>query len=116
MAYTGSCHCGDVKFEIDGDLEEVLDCNCSICMRRGSLLWFVPRDRLRMLTPEQDLGTYIFHRKAIQHRFCGRCGIHTFGEGTDPSSGQPMAAVNVRCLEGVDLAGLKVQHFDGRAL
>ncbi len=41
--------------------------------------------------------------------------IHPYGEGTDPK-GNAMAAINVRCLEGVDLAGLKVHHFDGRSL
>ena len=27
-----------------GALAAVLSCNCSICQRRGHLLWFVPRD------------------------------------------------------------------------
>lgn len=118
MKYTGSCHCGEVQFEVDsdGELAEVLDCNCSICARRGSLLWFVDRDQLRLLTPEDGLSTYTFNREAIKHRFCGRCGIHSFGEGTDPASGKAMAAVNVRCIDGVDLAALKVNHFDGRSL
>ena len=30
--------------------------------------------------------------------------------------GNRMAAINVRCLEGVDLTKLKVTHFDGRSL
>jgi hypothetical protein len=27
-----------------------------------------------------------------------------------------MAAINVRCFEGVDLSALKVRHFNGREL
>ena len=115
MKYTGSCHCGQVAFEVEGELKQVMDCNCSICSRKGSLLWFVPRSRLRLLTPEQHLASYSFGKHAIQHRFCPRCGIHPFGEGADPA-GNPMAAINVRCLDGVDLAALPVEHFDGRAL
>ena len=115
MNYRGSCHCGRVAFEVEGEPGEVMDCNCSICSRLGSLLWFVPRDRLRLLTPEQDLATYTFGPGTIKHRFCANCGIHTFGEGMDPA-GAAMAAINVRCLEGIELSALPVRHFDGRAL
>ena len=115
MTYKGSCHCGKVAFEVEGDLRGVMACNCSMCSRRGSLLWFVPRDELRLLTAEGDLGTYTFNKHRIRHRFCPTCGIHPFGEGTDPK-GNRMAAVNARCLEGVDLAAIPVQHFDGRSL
>ena len=115
MMYTGSCHCGGIRFEVDGDLDGAMACNCSICQRKGSLLWFVPHDRLRLLTPEDAAATYTFNRHAIRHRFCATCGIHPFGEGTDPK-GQRMAAINVRCLDGVDLDALPVHRFDGRAL
>ncbi len=61
MIYTGSCHCGRTAFEVEGELTGVMDCNCSICSRKGSLLWFVPRDKLRLLTPEESLATYTFN-------------------------------------------------------
>jgi hypothetical protein len=104
-----------VAFEVEGDLQGVTACNCSMCSRKGSLLWFVPRDQLRLLTSESDLGTYTFNKHRIKHRFCPTCGIHPFGEGSD-QKGNRMAAVNARCLEGVDLAAIPVQHFDGRSL
>ncbi len=116
MNYRGSCHCGNVAFEVEGELSGVVDCNCSICVRKGALLWFVPRGQLNLLTPEENLRSYNFGPATIDHRFCPQCGIHTFGEGTDPSSGNRMAAVNVRCLEGVEISALPVKHFDGRAL
>jgi hypothetical protein len=115
MNYKGSCHCGHIAFEVEGDLTQVADCNCSICSRTGSLHWFVPRQKLRLLTPEENLATYTFGTQTIKHVFCPRCGIHPFGMGTAPS-GEAMAAVNVRCLEGVDFAALPVKHFDGRSL
>jgi hypothetical protein len=115
MIYKGSCHCGRTAFEVEGELAGVMDCNCSICSRKGSLLWFVPRDKLRLLTPEANLATYTFNKHVIRHRFCPTCGIHPFGEGADPA-GNRVAAINVRCLEGVELASLPVKHFDGRSL
>jgi hypothetical protein len=115
MKYKGSCHCGKIAFEVEGELSEAMDCNCSICSRKGSLMWFVPRDQLRLLTPPEDMATYTFNKHVIQHHFCPSCGMHPFGEGADPK-GNRMAAVNIRCLEDLDLATVPVKHFDGRAL
>ena len=115
MQYTGSCHCGQVAFDVEGEIDSGLACNCSICARRASLLWFVPRDRLTLRTPEEAAATYTFNHHVIKHRFCPTCGIHVFGEGTDPK-GNAIAAVNLRCLEGLDLSGIPVHQYDGRAL
>jgi hypothetical protein len=115
MIYKGSCHCGKIAFEVEGDLTQVIDCNCSICTKKGSLLWFVPRQQLRLLTPEENMSTYTFGKRTIKYRFCPNCGMHPFGEGVDPS-GNAMAAINARCLEGIELSSLTVQHFNGRAL
>ena len=113
--HQGSCHCGRVAFEVDGEIDGALSCNCSICQRKGSLLWFVPRDRLRLLTADEAASTYKFNKHVIAHRFCPTCGIHPYGEGTDPK-GNRMAAINIRCLEGVDLESIAVRKFDGRSL
>ncbi len=115
MIYKGSCHCGSVAFEVEGEIKGALACNCSICSRKGSLLWFVPREKLRLRTPDEAASTYTFNKHVIKHRFCPTCGIHPYGEGVDPK-GNRMAAVNVRCLDGVDLASLPVQNFDGRSM
>lgn len=115
MKYKGSCHCGKVGFEVEGEIEGALACNCSICQRKGSLLWFVPRAKLRLLTPEDAASTYTFNKHAIKHRFCPICGMHPYGEGKD-SKGNATAAVNIRCLENIDLSAIPVQNYDGRAL
>ena len=115
MKYRGSCHCGQVAFEAEGEIDGVLACNCSMCQRKGSLLWFVPREALELRTDPEAVGTYTFNRHAIQHRFCRNCGIHPFSEATAPD-GQPVAAINARCMEGIDLASLPVQHYNGREI
>lgn len=113
MLYKGSCHCGHVAFEVEGSLDGAMACNCSICQRKGALMWFVPRDRLMLLTPDEHAATYTFNQHVIRHRFCATCGIHPYGEGTDPQ-GNAMASINIRCLEGIDLDAVPVQHYDGR--
>ena len=115
MAYRGSCHCGRIAFEVEGEPGQVVECNCSHCSRKGYLLWFVPRERLRLLTPQSELATYTFNRHVIHHHFCPRCGCAPFGLGLDPA-GQATAAINVRCLENVDLGALARVPFDGRSL
>jgi hypothetical protein len=115
MIYKGSCHCGKVAFEAEGEIKGAMACNCSICQRKGALMWFVPRDKLRLLTPENALATYTFNKHAIKHRFCPACGMHPYGEATDPK-GNAMAAINIRCLEGVELDKIPVKHYDGRAV
>lgn len=114
MKYQGSCHCGDVAYEVEGEIGAVIACNCSMCSRAGWLLWFVPPDRFRLQTPDAALGSYEFNKHVIHHKFCLRCGIKPFSEGMGPG-GKPMMAINVRCLEGVDVAALEVQAYDGRS-
>ena len=114
MTYQGSCHCGRVAFDVEGSIDGVLSCNCSMCGRKGALLWFVPRDALKLRTPDENAASYVFNKHVIKHRFCPTCGIHPYGEGKD-QHGHAMAAINVRVLDGVDLATLKVTEYDGRS-
>jgi hypothetical protein len=78
-------------------------------------MWFVPREYLQLLTPDENAGTYMFNKHVIKHRFCPKCGMHPYGEGVDPK-GNSMAAINIRCLEDVELETIPVTHFEGRAL
>ncbi len=113
--HSGGCHCGAVKYEVTGDFTSATACNCSICSKKGSLLWFVPRESVRFLTPEGEAREYLFNKHHIHHRFCPTCGIHPYAVGKNPKGGE-MAAINVRCLEGVDPSKLSVKAFDGRSL
>ena len=114
MRYSGSCHCGAVAFEVEGEIESGLSCNCSMCQRKGSLLWFVPRSALSLSTPEANSRVYMFNKHLLKHRFCPTCGIHPYAEGKDPK-GNEMAAINIRCLEGIELSSIPVTPYDGRS-
>lgn len=112
---TGSCHCGLLKFRLDGASGPVIECNCSYCSRKGLLLWFVPRDALQVDEGADRLTEYRFNRHAIEHLFCPTCGCQPFGYGTSPD-GAAMAAINARCLDDVDLGSLERIPYDGRSV
>jgi hypothetical protein len=114
MTHKGSCHCGRIAFEVEGDVSQVLECNCSHCSRKGYLLWFVPRTQFRLTTPESALSTYTFNKHVIKHQFCATCGCAPFGFAKDPK-GVDTAAVNVRCLPDLDRSQLKIVPYDGRS-
>lgn len=113
MTYRGSCHCGDIKFHVQGEFDTAMECNCSHCSRKGYLLWFVPRADFTLESSGDSLATYTFNKHAIKHHFCTKCGCAPFGFGA--AKGAEMAAINVRCLEGVDLAAVKRKFVDGRS-
>jgi len=113
--YRGSCHCGNVKYDVELDLSgPVLACNCSICARTGVLMAFVPERQFQLLSGNDSLSDYLFNTKKIHHLFCNTCGIHSFGRGVGPD-GSPTCMINVRCLEDVDPLALPVNHWDGKS-
>jgi hypothetical protein len=113
MTHKGSCHCGQIKFEVEGTFDTAMECNCSHCSRKGYLLWFVPRTQFTLQSPESAVAIYTFNKHAIKHHFCPKCGCAPFGLGA--SRGTETAAINVRCLEGVELESIKRQFVDGRS-
>ena len=116
QTYSGGCQCGKVRYEVQMEIGEVLACNCSRCGRLGSLLAFALATQFKLLSDDADLTKFEFNKHRIQHQFCSTCGIQSFAMGTHPKTGAKMAAINVRCLDGVDVDSLTVRKVDGRSL
>jgi hypothetical protein len=112
VLHRGSCHCGKIAFHVEGEINEVYDCNCSMCRRRGGLLWFAPRAAFILTSADADVSTYTFNRHALQHHFCANCGISPYSEGVSPD-GQASVAINARCIPELDLSALRVRTVDG---
>lgn len=114
--YTGGCHCGAVRYEVDADLSQgTIKCNCSICSKSRAWLIGVSKGDLRVLQGADSLTDYRFNTQRIDHRFCSRCGIKCFGQAA--AEGGDFVAVMVNTLDGVadaDLAALPVMYVDGR--
>jgi hypothetical protein len=111
--HKGGCHCGKVRYEVEGNIENAMSCNCSHCGKKGFLLHFVPADKFKLEKGEENLSEYRFNTKKIQHLFCKDCGVQSFGRGKGEHG--PTVAVNVRCLDDVDLTTLTVTPYDGKS-
>ncbi len=112
QTYQGGCHCGRVRFEIEADLSRASECNCSICSKKGYLHHLVPPERFRLLSGAEDSTTYQFGTSVARHQFCRHCGVASFYRPrVDPSK----YMINVRCIEGIDVAQIKIEKFDGRS-
>jgi len=115
MKYTGGCHCGAVRYEVEADLSHPMTCNCSHCEKKGFVLTFVPAAQFTLLSGEDMLTEYRFNKKTIAHLFCKACGAESFGRGTD-REGKPTVMINVRCLDDVDLSAIHPTEFDGKSM
>jgi hypothetical protein len=76
---------------------------------------FVPSAQFHLLTPDENITTYTFNKHVIKHKFCAVCGVQAFGEGKDPK-GNAVVAVNIRCLDNIDLEAIPVHHYDGKSI
>jgi hypothetical protein len=113
-SYEGGCHCGAVRYRVSLAIEQAITCNCSICQKTGTALAFAPAASFTLLRGDDVLTDYQFGRKKLHHLFCSRCGIRSFARGARPD-GTPTVAINVRCLDAIDLDAVPKRHFDGRS-
>ena len=111
MKYSGGCHCGAVKFEVEAP-EHIAasECNCSICSKSGYLHLIVPASRFKLVRGAEQLTTYTFNTGVAKHTFCRICGIKPFYV---PRSNPDGYSVNARCLEPPPTR-LTITPFDGR--
>ncbi len=111
MTFEGGCHCGAVRFRIEVEKLEAIDCNCSMCTKKGFLHLIVPPERFTLLRGEDVLSTYTFNTGIAKHLFCKVCGIHSFYR---PRSHPDCFDVNLRCLDGNVLDQFSIEPFDGQ--
>ena len=75
----GSCLCGGVAYELEGEHDEILNCHCQRCRKAhgtpyGSIL-LVDRSRFRWLRGEELLESYrVPDSEHFTHCFCRVCG------------------------------------------
>jgi hypothetical protein len=116
--YTGSCHCGAVRFEADLDLSQGTGkCNCSICTKTRNWGVSIKPDAFRLISGEDAQSDYQFGTLSSHHLFCRHCGVRTFGKGYVEQMGGAYVSISLASLDGVDPAELidaPVNYCDGR--
>jgi len=95
------------------ELDKAVECNCSICTKKGVLHHRVPPERFKLIAGQEALSLYQFGDKTAKHWFCQYCGIHPF---SNPRAAPEMYSINIRCLDDFDLANadIEIRQFDGR--
>jgi hypothetical protein len=73
----GGCHCGAVRFEVEGEPREIGYCHCSICRRLSGgpaqVYAEFPASKLRYTKGAPQ----VYRSSATaQRRFCPTCGSH----------------------------------------
>jgi len=111
MIYTGSCHCGTIKFQVEApESVEVERCNCSICRKSGYIHLIVPLSQFRLLSGQDNITTYSFNTGVAQHTFCATCGIKPF---YTPRSNPDGIDININCLDSQP-EHITIVDFDGQ--
>jgi hypothetical protein len=115
MSFRGSCHCGRLAYTVDEEPPaKAMECNCSICRKKGALHHFTTPDKFHREAADEDIHVYQFNRHIIRHQYCKTCGCAPFAEGMSPK--EPMVEINLRCAQGVGLDALEIIQFDGASL
>jgi len=111
MIYSGGCHCGAIRFEVETDGKVTCqECNCSICSKTSYLHLIAPKSKFKLLQGTNHLTTYTFDSGEAKHLFCKTCGIKSY---YIPRSNPGGFSINVRCLDNPP-TDVTIEPFDGK--
>ncbi|MET3525087.1 GFA family protein [Phenylobacterium koreense] len=131
MTLVATCHCGATRIELPYAPTEAHECNCSFCARTGAVWAYYRPGEMKLVSQAED-RVYSASEGLNLHHFCGRCGMHAFGDSPDwasaynldgtPKEGFEAGAVpaerihgvNLRLIDDLDWSAITVEKVDGR--
>lgn len=111
--WSGSCHCGAVRFRVEAQIDELTRCDCSLCRRRGALMAKVHESALTLEAGEADLTLYQWNTGVARHWFCRHCGVYPFHR---KRAAPDFYGVNVGCLDDFDARAYPFREADGLSM
>ena len=107
----GSCLCGEVRWQFEGQPDGATACNCTACRRYGALWAYdYEGEGIKVSGPTQAYA----RGKALEFHFCPACGCVAFWRGLKKDEkGRVRIAVNLRLAEPAAVAQIPIDHFDG---
>ena len=112
--YKGNCHCGAVTFELNGEITELMECNCSHCDIKGFKMVFTPKNEVE-ISGIENLSEYKFNKGQINHTFCKTCGVQPLASSLG-EDGSEYIMINARCIDDEEVRNLPIKHVDGKSL
>ena len=107
----GSCLCGSVRWQFEGEPDGATACNCTACRRYG-VLWAYDYEG-EGIKVSGTTQSYV-RGKSLEFHFCPICGCIAFWRAQqDNQEGRRRIAVNLRLAEPEVVAKIPVDHFDG---
>lgn len=121
--YQGSCFCGAVTFEADGDLAEgTMRCNCRFCRKMRYWELRLPDPTQFRLTSGAEMLAETPQSRGVDmdmhHYFCARCGTRLWTEGNIEEMSGRFVQVVVAALENVtedELISAPIYYANGAA-
>lgn len=93
MPIEASCHCGETVFEVAEAPSGVTRCTCSLCAKRGALWAYYTPAQFRLLSPADNVATYLWGSRTVKHHFCANCGCGTFRNRRTGRAASPISTI-----------------------
>lgn len=111
MLICGSCHCGNISFELRWEPEPAeipaRACTCSFCTKHGGVWTSCPTGKLIVSVADPaNVSRYAFGTGTAQFHICARCGVVPVV--TSEIDGDTYAVVSVNAFQGVDRSRLRL--------
>lgn len=110
----GQCHCGAVQITVPSLPKEIVQCNCSLCLKSGWTGSFWHPDSVKIDAKPEMMNSYVQGDKMITLWNCKLCGSHT--HWTPRTAASDWMGVNIRMFDPAIWRNVPMREVDGASL